>query len=153
LELGFVDHLDLHQPALVVGVLVHDARLVLDLRVDGDHRPADGGEQLGDRPHRLDLAEGLALLDLVPDAGHPDRDAPAELALPVVGEADMGAFALHPYPEMILGELQGVRHTKAPRAPARPVIGRRPPSSSLRRGADTARYRPGATSSRWWRRS
>src|SRR5207249_8653380 len=65
LELRLVRHLDLHEPALVVGILVDDRRVVVELGVGRDDRAAQRREQLGDGAHGLDLAEGLALLELI----------------------------------------------------------------------------------------
>src|SRR2546428_5463841 len=51
LELRLVLHLDLHEPALVVGVLVDDRGVVLELGVDGRHRSGERREQLRHRAH------------------------------------------------------------------------------------------------------
>src|SRR2546426_377873 len=110
LELRLVLHLDLHEPALVVGVLVDDRGVVLELGVDGRHRPGERREQLRHGAHGLELAERLALLDLVPYVGQLDGDDLAELGLAVLGDAQLRAVALDAQPQAILGELWSVPH-------------------------------------------
>jgi len=71
---------------------------------------AERREQLRHRAHGLELAERLTLLDLVPHVGQLDRDDLTELGLAVLGDAELRAVALDAQPQVILGELESVRH-------------------------------------------
>src|SRR5262245_7185132 len=84
--------------------------MVLQLGVDRGDRAAEGRDQLAHRAHRLDLAERLALLDLVPDVRDLDGDHLAKLVLSVLGESEPGACSFDAHPQVVLGELQRISH-------------------------------------------
>jgi len=84
--------------------------MVLELGIDGGHRSGERREQLRHRAHGLELAERLALLYLVTHVGQLDGDDLAELGLAVLGDAELSAVALDAQPQVILGELESVRH-------------------------------------------
>src|SRR5262249_23661487 len=64
-ELRLVSHLDLDEPALVQGALVHQPGVIFELAIDRRDRAAEGRDELRDRAHRFDLPERLALLYVV----------------------------------------------------------------------------------------
>ena len=98
----------------MVRILVHDRRMVLELAVDGGDGPAQRRDQLGHGADGLELAERLALLDLVANVRKLDRDHLSELLLPVVGDAELRAIPLDAKPEVIFGELENLCHWRAP---------------------------------------
>src|SRR5262249_2769675 len=112
LELGLIVQLDLDEPTLVIRILVHDVRMIVELGVDRDDLTGDGRDELVDRLHRLELAERLALLHLVADAGQLDRADLTELVLRVFRDAEMRARSFDAQPEVIVRELQRIRHVR-----------------------------------------
>ena len=77
-------------------------RMIVELGVDGDDLAGDRRDQLVHRLHGFELAERLALLDLVTDVGKLDGDDLTELALRVLGDAEMRARSVDAKPEMIV---------------------------------------------------
>ena len=78
-----VGRLDLDQPALLPGVLREGLEVLHHVGVDLDDLTAEGGVEVGDGLDGLDLAKGLALLDLAADLG---QVTVHEVSLVAVGE-------------------------------------------------------------------
>src|SRR5262249_7111194 len=114
-ELRLVRHLDLDEPPLVQGVLVHQPGVILELAVDRRDRAAEGRDEFRDGADGFDLPEGLALLDVVADVGHLDRDDLPDLVLSELRDPDLRPAPLDTHPEVVLGELESVSHGGLPR--------------------------------------
>src|SRR5450759_5215357 len=94
IDLRRVARLDLDHPARAVGIGVHQRGLLVEPLVDRDDLARDWREQLGHRLHRFDRPEHIVLAEFRPDFRQLDVDNIAELALGVVGDADLRVAVL-----------------------------------------------------------
>jgi hypothetical protein len=98
--------LDANHPALAPGILGHGLQVLLDGLVHLDDLASNGGEQVGDGLHGLDLSEGLAGIDRAAGLRQVTVDevvhvAVAELFDGEVGDADQDGVSI------LLGPLVG----------------------------------------------
>src|SRR5690242_8047582 len=93
-RLGGRGELDLHHPAGAVRILVNRFRGLFEGGIDLDDLARNRREEIGNGLHRLDRAERLALLDLLPLRREFDEHNVAQLALRVIGDADDAHGAL-----------------------------------------------------------
>ena len=106
-DLRRIARLDPNHPARPVGIGIDQCRLLVESLVDGDDLAANGGEELRYRLHGLDGPEHVVLAEGGPDLGQLDIYDIAELALRVVGDADLdGAVLRLADVLMFLGVLQ-----------------------------------------------
>src|SRR2546430_596893 len=78
-----------NHPALAVGVAVHEGRVTFQRRVDLGDRAGEGGKELRDGLHRFDRPEHVHARQRRPDLGEVDVHDVAQLALGIIGDADL----------------------------------------------------------------
>src|SRR6266487_3163147 len=105
-----VRDLHLDHPPFAVGIAVHERRISLERLVGFDDRAGERAVELRYRLDRLDRAEDVVLLELHGRLGQVDKDYVAQLALCIVGDADLHdlrpAFA-HPLVVLCIAEFFG----------------------------------------------
>src|SRR3990172_3187847 len=134
---GCLGDLQDDEPAVTVGLLVHELGPLLQERVAFQHRARDRGIYVGDGLRGLDLAERLAPRDLRSDLGDVHIYDVAECVLGVVGDPDPNAsrrLLAHPLVLLRVAEVFRELHRIAPSGRARGTVARRPVSGRPRPG-------------------
>jgi hypothetical protein len=89
IALGGIRELHLDHPPVAIGRIVHERGFLVELVVDRGDRARHRRVKLRDGLHGFDGAEDVVLLERRADLGQLDENDVTELALGVIGDADV----------------------------------------------------------------
>src|SRR5207248_1740806 len=94
IDFGGIGEFDLDHPGAVVRVAVHQARIVVQRRIDSHNFAAHAAVEVAGGFDRFDLTEGFAGRDFRTDLGERDVGDVGELVGGDLGDADGGGVAV-----------------------------------------------------------